>query len=323
MASEARSVRDFGTERIQLSGSLLPFEVWQLPDGRAGFWDSAVAKAAGAYVDLTVSGTVRIAKATSVVLLTGLPVYWDHSANVVTFRKVSDRDFFVGTVVEDAASNDPEVLVDLNVEPKYDLDLARDPFASVLAGTPAAGGFGYPVRLGGSQIFELTATNEAQKVDALSVDGFAIGANAIITGAFRVISDGAGTVVDVSMGVANGTHATDADSITAAMLIHLDANNTNINAESRDGTSTPVAATDTTTDYTEGSTLSCRKEFWFDMRDPADVQVYVDAVLVLGSTVFDVDAATTLFLLVHIEKSSSTDTYKLAIDWLRARFAEQ
>jgi hypothetical protein len=60
------------------------------------------------------------------------------------------------------------------------------------------------------------------------------------------------------------------------------------------------------------------------MRNPADVQIYIDGVLVLGATVFNVNAATgPLFLLVHVEKTSSTDTYKLAVDWLRARFSEQ
>ena len=48
-------------------------------------------------------------------------------------------------------------------------------------------------RIGGSTVMELTATNEAQKTDVLSVDGFAVGAKAIVEAVVRVISDGAPT----------------------------------------------------------------------------------------------------------------------------------
>lgn len=321
--AEARSVRDFGKERVQLAASLNPYQVIQTPTGEAGFYNSPTAAAQGDYVELTTRGQVTIAKTTSMVLLAGGRVYWDWSANTVSYRKVADQDFYVGRVAEDATSAQTTCFVDLNVDPRYDRDIARDGFVTTLAGTSAVSGFGYPRPMGGALEFELTATSEAQKVDALGVDSWAVGANAIIEGAFRVISDGAGTVVDVSMGLANATHATDADSITEHLLVHLDANNVNINLQSKDGTTT-VTSTDTTLDYTEGATLSCRKEFWIDTRNPADCQVYIDGVLVLDSTVFNINAGVgPWFLLVHVEKTSSTDTYKLAVDWLRARFSEQ
>lgn len=326
MPDEAKNVRDAGFSRYQADGTVTPYEVRQGPTGLAEVYDSPTAKVSGDYPVYRTSGTYSIQKTSGVVILKGGRVYWDHSANTATYCRNQDRDFYLGRAVEDAASTGPTVVVDLNVDPPYDIDLARDGFQSVIVGTAAAGAFGYPVNLGGALVFELTATNEAQKVDALSVDGFAAStsaANAVVEGAFRVLSDGAGTVVDVSIGIANATHATDADSITESMFVHLDANNTNINLESDDGT-TEVAATDTTTDYTEGTGRSSRVEFWFDMRDPADVQAYVNGVNVLPATTFDVDAATgPWFLLVHVEKSSSTDTYKLAVDWLRVRFAEQ
>lgn len=320
---EARDVRNYGLERVTLAAPMDPYQVIQLPSGKVGYLNRATAAATGEAAELQTSGTAKLAKTTSMVLLPGGRAYWDHSANAVSYRKNADRDFYVGRVAEDATSGESSCMVLLNEDPRYDRDIVRDGFISVLVGTSAVSGFGYPVNLGGALIFELTATNEAQKVDALGVDGFATGANAIIEGAFRVISDGAGTVVDVSMGVANGTDASSADSITESIFCHLDANNTNINFESDDGT-TEVAATDSTTDYTEGSALASRKEFWIDMRNPADVQIYVDGALVLDATTFNVNvAAGPWFLIVHVEKSSSTDTYKLAVDWLRARFSEQ
>lgn len=320
---EARIIGAPGRQFQTAEATVSPYEVYQTATGEAGVYLDANSKASGSQYELTTRGRFNIAKTTGVVLLKGGRVYWDHSANAATFRKVNDRDFYIGRAVEDASSANTIVIVDLNIDPPADIDLLRDGYLTVPVGTQALGGFLPPQNRGGRLFLELTATNEAQKVDAMSVDGFATDANAIAEFVFCVPSDGAGTVVDVSIGLANGTHATDADSITESIFIHLDANDTTINAESDDGT-TEVAATDTTTTYTEGSAVANRKEVWFDWRDPADVQIYVDGVLVLGSTTFDVSAATgPWFILIHVEKTSSTDTYQLAIDRAIVRLAQQ
>jgi len=303
---------DFTPDVAVSAGQLL-----QLGDGRAAY--APVAIAAGELGAVRVSGIVRLAKTTGIVLLPGGKAFWDYSADKVHFKTANDRDFYAGVVVVQAASADTEVDVALNVQPTYLLDIARDPCTTATSGTAAAEGFGRPKRVGGSHKFLITATNEAQKVDLLSNQGFAVNANAIVEARVNVISDGAGSAVDVSVGVANGTHATDADSIAESCFVHLDANNANINLESDDGT-TEVAATDTTVDYVEGTPF----EVWIDLRDPADIQIYVDGVLMLGSTVFKLDAATgPLKLLVHVEKTSSTDTYELDVEWLRARISQQ
>lgn len=307
---------------VTLAASAAAGEIWQMADGRAAYM-SGVAASSGTTKTFKTSGQVVVTKTAGVVLLDGGEAWWDHSANAATYRKVNDRDFFLGRVVGNAASADTSCTVNLNVAPRYDIDLARDGVQSVLVGTPAAGGFGYPVNLGGSLIFELSATNEAQKVDALAVDGFSKDANAIVDLCFRVLSDGAGTTPDVSIGVASATHASDADSIAESVFVHLDGNSVNINLESDDGT-TEVAATDTTVDYTEGSALASRVYVTMDFRNPADVQVHVNGANVLPATVFNVNAAVgPLFPLVHLEKTASTDVYKLAIDWFRVRLMEQ
>lgn len=313
-----------GAEIVKtLAAAVSVGELHQLADGSAGALIGGNALASGDRSTWSRSGQYTLPKSTGYVLLDGGRAYWDHSANVVTFRKVGDRDFYLGRIVGDAASADTTCAVNLNADPNYDLSLPRDPYTTVPVGTQALGGFLPPQRNGGTIHFTLTSTNEAQKVDALGVDTFSKNANAIVEMAFRVISDGAGTAVDASIGIASGTHATDADSIANYLFVHLDANATAINLQSKDGTTT-VAATDTTLDYTEGSATANRVEVWFDLRNPADVQVYVDGVLALGSTVFDLSAAANEFrLLAHLEKTSSTDTYEIAIDWLRARFAEQ
>lgn len=321
--AEARYKASDDLYTLLAAGTLDGYGVIQLPTGEAAFLDQEAAVAGGAYTDkLRTRGKVTVEKATGVVLLAGQEAYWDHSANKLTYRKVNDRDFCLGTVVEDATSAQLTAVVDLNKRQRFDIDIRRDPVLTAIIGTQALDTMGVFDR-GGARRFILSATNEAQKVDILSVDGFAPGANAIVELIFRVPSDGLGTVVDVSLGVANGTHATDADALTEHLFVHLDANNTNLNLQSRDGITT-VAATDTTQDYTEGSAVANRVHVLFDLRDLADIQCYVNGALVLSSTVFRLDNATgPLFLLAHCEKTASTDTYELALDALRCWFAEQ
>lgn len=290
-------------------------QIIQLPDGRAGIVNTDLA--ASQKGSVRVSGIVTVTKTAGIVILDGGRVAWDYSANAAHFKTVNDRDLFIGAAFGDAASADTTMKVLLNVEPRYLIDMARDPATTVTVGTAAAEGFGRPKRIGGTTKFLLTATNEAQKVDIISNQAFAVGANAIVEARFNVISDGAGAAVDASIGVANATHATDADAITESLFVHLDANDANINIESDDGT-TEVGATDSTVDYAEGTPV----EVWFDMRDEADIQVYINGVNVLPATAFKLNAATgPLKLLTHIEKTASTDTYELDIDWLRARIS--
>jgi hypothetical protein len=318
MAREAINIRDARLTRVTAGSSISAAQVLQAPNGEAAVWDNTAAASSGTRIEIaTNADTYTVLKNTSVAILDGGPVYWDYSANEATYRKNNDRDFYLGTAAGDSPAGDTSVNVRFNVETRYLIDLARDAFSTVIVGTQALGGLAL-LRRGGAHEFILSSTNEAQKVDALSVDGFGKDARAIVEGAFRVLNDGSGSAADISIGIANGTHATDADAITESLFIHLNANDVNIYAESDDGT-TEVNATDTTVDYTAGT----RVEFWMDMRNPADIKLYLDGVLVLGSSTFSLDAATgPLKLLVHQEKTSATDVYELAIDWLRVRIQE-
>lgn len=321
--ADAVFVRDWDQNNIVTQAAVGNGELWQLPDGSPGYYPLQAAVNSGDRIDFETSGKVTVTKASGVVLLDGGRVYWDHSANNCTYKKVNDRDFYIGRCVGDAASGALTCVVDLSKpEWNYDIDIARDAHLSVITGTQALGGLRID-RRGGTHQLILSSTSEAQKLDLLSVDGFAKGAKAIVEMIFRVPSDGAGTVVDANIGIANATHATDADSITEHMFVHLDANNTNINLQSKD-TGTTVASSDTTVDYSEGSAVANRVEVWFDLRTPADVQAYVNGVNVLPATVFNLDAVVgPLFLLAHLEKTSAADTYEWSIERLCARFAEQ
>lgn len=298
-------------------------EIWQGPDGRAFAMSDDTAGSVGDSRNFTDTGKWVCTKTTSFVALKGGRAYWDHSANAVNYKKVNDRDFYIGRFWAAAASADDSCTVEANIDPRYDVDINLDPCLSTIVGTAAAGGFGYPVRLGGAHILELTTTNEAQKVDLLSVDGFSKSSNFVVEGAFRVLSNGAGSEPDFTIGCASGTHATDFQSVASFIAIHLDGNDVNINAES-DDTSTNITPTDTTIDYTEGSSVSERVEFWIDGSNPEDVQIYINGSNVLPATTFTLAGSSdTLYLIAHLEKTSSASAYKIAVDWLRVRYKQQ
>lgn len=325
MAADATFVRDWNKQALVAIASVAVREVWQTADGKAAVYaggaDGRTTGDAGRRVEFETADKWTFLLTSGITILDGGRVYWDHSANLAHFKKVNDRDFYLGRAVGDSSAG--AVVVDLNSNPPPDIDMFRDAALVVPVGTQAVGGFGFPKVLGGARSIELTSTSEAQKIDMLSVDGFAKGANAIVEMVFRIADDGAGTAADLSLGIASATHATDASSITNRLFFHTDANALDIFAESSDG-STTVALTDTTINYAEGSAVANRVECWIDFRNPADPQLYIDGVNVLPSSVFNVDAfAGPWFLLAHLEKTSSADVYRAIIDRFEARFAEQ
>lgn len=321
MAVEAKSKYSLGMERFQAEGLLGPHEVFQTPSGQAGVLDQAASVSTNSYAEVITRGTYTVKKTGSAFIARGQRVYWDYSANEATYRKVNDRDFYVGRAAADASTTQPWVDVLLNEDPPYDIDIMRDACLSVPVGTQAVGAFGYPKRIGGSWLLELTATNEAQKVDLLSVDGFDLAANAVVEAIFSITNDGSNATQDFTIGVASGTHASDFQSITSFVAVSTVGNSTNINAQSDDNV-TDVAPVDTTADYVEGSAVANRVHVLFDFRTPGDVQIYVNGALVLEATTFTAGTSGLHFLIAHLEKTTGTDVYAVRIDALRAWFSE-
>ena len=286
-------------------------EVVVLPDGRAAVSPADIA--AGKLGAAQTEGVYEVQKTSNIAFIDGQEVFWDYSANKAHFKPVNDRDFFLGKAVGDAAASATTMLVEINVRPTYLIDLSRDSFQTVLVGSAALN------RRGGANELVLASTSEAEKVDALSTQGVATGARMIVEMQLNVLNDGAGSAADFSCGLANGTHATDGDSIGEHLFVHLDANNANINMQSKDGTTT-VTVTDTTVDYVEGTPFLVV----FDIRDNTDIQAYVDMVNVLPASVFKLNAAAgPLKLLAHLEKTSAADVYQVQVEKLRIRLASQ
>lgn len=322
--SDASLSRSSSSDRRLTAQSAIPAgKVWQLADGSAGVYTSPFAASSGQSVAFSTTGQWVVTKQTGIQVLDGGRVYWSRANSWATYARNADRDFYLGRAVGDSQSSDTSLTVNLNVDPRYDRELARDPYVSALIGTPAAGGFGSsggPNPRGGALEFLLAGTNEAEKMDALGRDGWASGlATCLVEMGLVVVAQGGGSAALFSCGIASGTHATAADSITQHLLCRLLENSSNIEVSAGDGTNT-LAATATGQTFTTGS----RFELWFDCRTPGSIKVYVNGVQVLsGSTINVSAAASPWYLLAHLVKSASTDTLEVDVDWLRVRFAEQ
>lgn len=317
MTAEAITLRGRHEQRKTAAAAIAAGEIQQMPDGRAGVRTGLDAAASGDRVNFVTEGQFTVIKTASQVWLDGAPIWWDHSANAATcVPPLTDKDFYLGTAVGDVASATESGVVNLNVEPKYIIDLHKDggDTAVVLtAGTP------YIYSRGGSLEAGFSATAEAQKLDWLSKRSFPVNSNWILEAVLEVVTNADADVGDLNVGVANATHASDADSITESNFFHFDMGaDLNLDAESDDGT-TEVAATDTTIDWAVGTPI----HLVIDGRDHTDIQMYVNGVLVLSGTTFTLANATgPLKALFHLEKSANDSPGVVQLDMLRVRIQE-
>ncbi len=299
-------------------------QVVQLADGRAGVIPTDLD--AAALGSASAEGIYTVTKAASQVWIDGAPIYWDHSANAATCippLTTGDKDFYLGVAVGDVASATTTGKVNLNVAGRYIYDVHRDGGDTAIVKTVVGSTtveVPNVISRGGSIDAYFGTTAEAQKVDILSKRSFPVNSNWILEAVVEVVTNADADVADLSVGVANGTHASDADSITESCFFHFDMGaDLNLDAESDDGT-TEVAATDTTIDWAVGTPI----HLVIDGRDETDIQMYVNGVLVLGSTVFTLAAATgPLKALFHLEKSSNDSPGTVQLDMLRVRIANE
>jgi hypothetical protein len=158
-------------------------------------------------------------------------------------------------------------------------------------------------------------TTEAQKLDALSTLGIPVGTPCLVEALICLNANGSGSAVDFNVGLASATDADDADDIAESLFIHINGGALDIFAESDDGT-TEVAATNTTVDAVEGTPFLAQ----WDLTDEEDIQLYINGVNVLASSVFKLDNATgPLKLLAHLEKTSDAATANVTVMRLGVR----
>lgn len=303
-------------------------EVQQMNNGRAAVRTGLKAAASGDTVAFIDEGKQTVIKAASQVWIDGAPIWWDHSANAATCvppMVAGDRDFYLGTAVGDVAAAAVSGVVDLNKQPHYAFDYHRDGVdCAVVKTVVGSTTIVIPdiVQRGGSLVAFFGLTAEAQKLDALGKRSFTLGSNWVFEASVEVVANADADVADLTVGVANDTHASDADEITEFAGFHFDLGaDLNIDAESDDGT-TEVNATDTTLDFAVGTPV----HLVLDGRDPSNVKYYVNGVEVLAATanLGNIAVATgPLKALFHLEKSANDSPGTVHLDMMRVRTAER
>lgn len=297
-------------------------QVVSLPDGRAAVVPTDIDQSENPLGSASTEGIYIVTKTTSQVWIDGAPIWWDHSANSATCVPplvTGDKDFFLGCAIGDVAAATTTGKVSLNTEPRYIIDMhvdGGDTAVVLTAGTP------YIYSRGGTLEAGFSATAEAQKLDWLSKRSFPLTSNWVLEAVVEVVTNADADVADLSIGVANATHASDADSITESAFFHFDMGaDLNIDAESDDGT-TEVGATDTTIDWAVGTPV----HLVLDGRDHTNVKYYINGAEVLAATanLGDIQLATgPLKALFHLEKSSNDSPGVVQLDMLRVRIANE
>ncbi len=313
--AEATLVKDANANTVDTTAwkALTSGEVVQLPDGRAGVVLGLAGAAAGDPVTLLVAGQARLAKTADVAVLNGDAIRWDRSANTATpLNAIADADFLVGVAIADAEAADDVVVVELNAKPVYQIDVFRDRSDTVIVKTAGSPSITWTP---GCAKLAFDNTAEAQKVDILSAAAIPVTVPFIAEGRVAAFDIGDDAALDFNIGVANATHASDADSITESVFFHLDGSALDIKAESDDGT-TEVAATDTTVDAVDDTFF----DFRIDARDLSNIKLYINGVRVLATSTFKLNKATgPIKLLVHLEKSSNDTTGEVRVAHLAIR----
>ncbi len=273
------------------TAALTSGQVVQLPDGRAGVKAGLKSAAIGDTVTVNVDGEFRVAKTTSVVLLAGQTLFWVKSTNKVSYA----GDFPVGTAVADATAAATTIDVALNnkVRPIVELDDGKWT-------TEATDGEGVTRLVGGVHKMSFDAVSEVAQAALYSDVGLDVDDGPIFEAEIAIFDIGAAAALDINFGLADGSHATDFDTVAVSAVFHLDGNDLDVLLESDDGT-TEVNAVTTTVDAVDDA----YELYQVDARDKSDVKFYRNGVQMLSGTTFSISAYTgDLIPIVHIEKTS-------------------
>lgn len=295
-----------GTAATALAGG----QAFQLADGRAAVVAGLKAAAAGDPVAYETQGRFTLTKNPNVVLLDGQEVFWDKTNGYASYT----GDFACGVMVGDAASSDTTALVDLNIKP--DPVIALNGRGSWLKDEVLGLGV---VNTGGTHVLAFDAVAEAAEAAIYSKDTIDVDEGPILEAKLAIYGIGDDAALDINFGLANGTHATDFESVTQFVGFHMDGSSLNINAQSRDGTNT-TASTDTTVDAVDDTFLLAQ----IDCRDKSDCKLYINGVRVLSGSTFNISAITGgLLPIVHVEKTSNDTVADVRVERLHVRTGQR
>lgn len=307
--TEAITHKPTGTVDFTAAAALTSGQIKQLASGLAAVVAGLAGIASGDPAAAYTEGQFRVNKSTSVVFLDGQEVWWDEANGRATYCLAGT--FPIGVAVGDTTAAATTVVVDLNVKPRFAVEQNAGEWDH-----EATNGLGVTV-LGGAAKLAFDAVLEAAQAALHSIDSVPVNSDWIFEAEVAIYDIGDAAALDINIGVASGSHATDADAIAESVFAHLDGSALSILAESDDGT-TEVAATDTTKDAVDDTYFFLQ----IDGRDPASVKIYINGARVLDASTFVLTAAAgPLIALAHVEKTSDDTTADVRVKNMRIRKA--
>lgn len=312
--ADAQFSRESETQQVTLENAAEVGELREGPSGRAEWFQGSSAGIAGQSYNFRDNQKIVVPKTVGIEFLNGGRVYWDKTNRKAHFKRSGNRDFYIGTSVGNAAADATSITVDLNKEPRYQIDLLHPEWAE-----ESTNGLGITELRGGAVQLAFDAVAEVAQAAIYGTIPFNVAGNPILEFKINVVDNGDNAALDIDVGMASASHATDFESIAEFVSFHFDGNSLNISAQSDDGT-TDVAIVDTTLDFAEGTPL----EGWIDCRDRDNVKLYVNAVRVAAGTTFKLTAATDpIYPICHMEKTSDDTTADVRLLEMRVRTSEQ
>lgn len=291
-------------------------QVIQTPDGRAAVYNGLRAAEANDYVALFTGGVRDVNKSTSVAFLPGQEVWWDIANSQATYRAAtySTGGFLVGVAVDGATAAASTLKVAMNQLPRYVID------SNVMDGlwtADATLGLGVTRSVMGEVSLAFDAVAEVAQAALYSTRNVDADDDPIFEAEVAVFAIGDNAALDMDIGLASATHASDFEAIAAFVAFHFDGASLNILAHSDDGT-TDVTLVDTTIDAVDDTYLFVQ----IDARNKSDIQLYINGVNVLPASTFTLAAYTsTLKAIALIEKTSDDTVADLRIRRMTVRTA--
>jgi predicted RecA/RadA family phage recombinase len=269
----------------------------QQPDGRASVVDTARSLAIGdVNAGAAISGRWSILKTASMVFIYGSRVYFDRATGLATLRPGVGR-YYIGTAAKDAAAADERVDVFLNEQQRNVTELGRWGDGEGFTNSDALGSgsvFGE-----GTVTLAFDAVAEVARAAIISNMGVDADDGPIGEIELAVFDIGNNAALDINFGLASEAHATDFDAAAAYVAVHLDSPSLSLLIQS-DDTAAAVAAFDSTVDTVDDQ----YDLYQFDCRDKANCKIYRNGVHLTGATLHLNAYTGTLYLVVHLEKTS-------------------
>jgi hypothetical protein len=303
------------------AASVSAWEIQQMPDGRAGYRKSSNGASSADSTSWQTTDQVTVTKKTDVVIVNGSKLWWDQTNNWATpVPPYSGSSFYLGTANVPATSTNEGVEasasvtvgVNINEFPRDEIDLSKGPWTD-----EATNGLGVTNLSAGFQLaFDaVTEVAQAAKYSLHTVPSTRPGVFACDVAVF---DKGDNAALDMDIGIATGSHATDFSSVTSFVAIHFDGNDLSIKAHSDDDV-TPVAPVDSTLDAVDDTIFHLE----IDYRSRADVRIYIDGVRICSDTTFALKSSGEVRPVAMIEKTSDDTTADIRIFNPTLRMMEQ